>query len=130
MTQLDPAVPGLISEGSYVFEIMAEPEKKLNQWSRYFWQVRFLVKSSSGAHYEYSDVFNPTDDRYRELLNAFGGEKDTVGTIHLPEMTLTGKKFEGEIRHIQSKNSEKVYAILAKPISMKESFSSDGEAPF
>jgi len=127
MTLLDPAIPRLIPEGSYTFEIVAEPEKKPNQWGRFFWQIRFIVSSRSGLHFEFSDVFNPTDDKYKGFLLALGGEKDAAGTLRLPDMTFTGQKFEGEIKHVPNKKSGKIYARLANPVPLKEIPNADDE---
>lgn len=130
MTLLDPAIPRLLPEGRYSFEIAAEPEKKSNNWGGFYWQLKFFVESSSGSHYNFTDIFSQTDDRYASLLICLGGMRDKEGTVRLPDMSFTGKKFDGEIQHVQSKTNEKVYAKLVNPIPMKESPTADEKVIF
>ena len=106
MTLIDPALPRLMPEGHYTFEIAAEPEKKSNQWGGSYWRFQFFVKDSSGVHFDFSDIFTQKDDRYHELLIVLGGKEDDMGVVHLPDLTFTGRKFEADIKHFPSKNDQ------------------------
>jgi len=121
MTLIDPALPRLIPEGHYTFEIAAEPEKKKNQWGGFYWQFMLIVRNGSGQHYEFSDIFNQKEDRFHDLLIVLGGKKDSMGITRLPDLAFTGRRFEGEIKHFRSKtNKDKVYDRIVNISPSKE----------
>lgn len=123
MTLIDPALPKLIPEGCYTFEIALEPEKKENQWGGFYWLFKFIVKNESGQHYEFSDIFTQKEDRFHDLLIVLGGQKDSMGVTRLPDLTFTGRKFEADIKHFRSKTNEnKIYDRITNISPFQDKF--------
>lgn len=90
-----------IPEGHYVFKIKDEPErrKKTSQAGNpYIYYIfKFVATDMAGDDRDFSDVFVRFDDRLGDLLIAVGGKAGDDGKIHMEEVDLIGRQFEGDV---------------------------------
>ena len=133
MTNLPDHEPQRIPIGHYQFKVMEEPElrkKTSPSTGKDFVAVKFSFKliAGDGNIRYHKESFLPWDDRYRDLLLAFGAKKDKDGKVHLSEQdSVVGKTFEAEIIHEPDRNdSSKMWARVAK-IKVDGSSQADGE---
>ena len=96
--------PQQVPEGHYRFKVVAEPEKrkKTSANGNEFTTVLFsfkLIDEFENTRY-LKESFVPWDNRYRDLLLAFGAKADKDGKVHLDdELTVIGKIFEAQVIH-------------------------------
>ena len=109
MSQLPTAIPNLLPEGTYNFEITDVKEFSSNYDSGSYWKMYFLVKNSEGETFNFSLSVNAKMQRYRDILGALGVEPDEQGFLHPPD-DVVGMKFAGEIfqRPMQNDKSKMV----------------------
>lgn len=102
---IEPAIPKLIPEGHYLFEIVSNPEKKPNTFgSGYYYEFKFYIKDERGEHWNFTGIFTRKQDKFHELLLALGGTRDEKGFTQLPDTNFVGKKFEADIIQRSAKN--------------------------
>lgn len=111
MAKLPDFQPNLIPEGHYSFKITDEPEVRITGNSK--WMIfRFQVIYPDGNTRKFSDVFFPSDEKYRKVLLIAGAEPDEKGIPHLSDMDtkeLVGIQFEADIVHEpDKKDSSKI----------------------
>ncbi|MEE9510412.1 MAG: hypothetical protein V3V81_07960 [Candidatus Bathyarchaeia archaeon] len=116
---LPPYEPQQVPEGHYKFKVMAEPErrKKTSSGGREFVTILFsfkLVDEFENVRY-HKESFIPWDDRYRDLLLAFGAKADKNGKVHLGEKeSVLGKVFEAEIIHqVDKQDTTKIWSRIS-----------------
>lgn len=100
--------PNLVPEGHYMFEIIEEPEVRITNKNKWL-IVRTRIIFPDGKTRKYSDLFFPSDEKYRALLLVAGATPDNKGVPHLKEMDtseLVGVKFEADIVHIPDPKDE------------------------
>lgn len=120
MSGLPNYEPQRIPVGKYRFMVTEEPElrkKTSGATGKDFVSVKFSFKTTddSGNIRYYKESFLPWDDRYRDLLLAFGAKKDKDGKVHLSEQeSVVGKTFDADIIHEEDRNdSSKTWARIA-----------------
>ncbi len=140
---LPPYEPQQVPEGHYKFKVMAEPEKrkKTSSGGREFITILFsfkLIDNHENVRY-HKESFIPWDDRYRDLLLAFGAKADKNGKVHLGEKdSVLGKVFEAEIVHqVDKQDTTKVWSRIVKikideqeDVPEPETPEEDDEVPF
>jgi len=72
--KVDPALPRLLPEGHYLFEIVDDPTREPSQYGGYFWRYKCIAKDSNGQHFEFNPIFTPKMDQYHAFLRAIGGQ--------------------------------------------------------
>ena len=123
--------PRTIPEGTYVFTLTEEPEKRKRSGSQgEFVTVLFKFKVTGNNEEKrwHSESFIPWDERYGQLLKALGGEVREDGTVHLSDsLDIIGASFKADIIHvIDEKDPQKKWARLAN-IQVEDD---DMEVPF
>ena len=120
---LPPYEPQQVPEGHYRFKVVAEPERRKkvspatgNEFITILFS--FKVTDELGNTRNHKESFVPWDDRYRDLLLAFGAKPDKKGNVHLGdednEIPVVGKEFEANIIHEQDKDdSTKTWSRIA-----------------
>lgn len=110
--------PQGIPEGNYTFTVKGEPEQRRHQSARTgkdFISVKFLfvAEDDAGNIYDHQESFLPWEDRYQDLLLAFGGQPDEKGHIHGSDIEPEGLHFIGGIKYEQDdKDPQKKWARL------------------
>lgn len=108
MAKLPDWRPNLVPEGHYLFEVTEEPEVRITNKNKWL-IVKMKITSDDGNIRKYSDLFFPSDDKYRALLLIAGAKPDAKGIPHLKDMDtsdLVGVEFKAEIFHQQDRNDE------------------------
>jgi hypothetical protein len=115
---LPPYEPQQVPEGHYKFKVMAEPERRKRTSGRgtEFVTILFsfkLVDEFENVRY-HKESFIPWDDRYRDLLLAFGAKADKDGKVHLSEQeSVLGKVFEADITHqVDKQDTKKIWSRI------------------
>lgn len=108
MAKLPDWRPNLVPEGEYHFKVTEEPE--VRKTNNNLWLiVRMRITDAQGNERKYSDLFFPSDDKYRALLLVAGAKPDKKGIPHLSDMDtgqLVGVEFDGEIHHEPDRRDE------------------------
>ena len=122
--------PRQVPEGHYTFVVSEEYEKRKGEKDGLYIIFKFKITSKDGAVRKYNDIFVPWEERYRDLLLAFGAKEDEKGQVHLGDINIIGKQFEADIVHIKdpgdsSKIRDKIANIkldddVPKPAKIKE----------
>lgn len=108
--QLPSHEPQQAPEGHYLFKVMEEPElrkKTSPATGNEFVTVafRFKITDENGNSRYHRESFVPWDERYRDLLIAFGATEDKDGKVHLSEQpSYVGKTLEADIIHEPDKD--------------------------
>ena len=98
---LPPYEPQLVPEGHYTFKVSEDYEKRKGEKDGLYIIFKFKIVNNSGEIRKYNDIFVPWEERYRDLLIAFGAEKDEKGQVHLGDISIIGKQFEADIVHVK-----------------------------
>ena len=128
--------PNLIQEGHYTFKVSEEYEKRRGEKDGVYIIFKFKIINKDGSTRKYNDIFVPWEERYKDLLLAFGGEPDEKGQIHLGDVNIIGKQFEADIVHIKdprdpTKVRDKIANIVINDdVPMPETEDEDSEIPF
>ena len=101
---LPPYEPRLIQEGHYSFKVSEDYEKRKGEKDGLYIIFKFKITDESGSTRKYNDIFVPWEERYRDLLIAFGAKPDEKGQVHLGDTSIIGKQFEADIVHIKDPN--------------------------
>ena len=136
--KVDPALPRLLPEGHYLFEITEDPTREQSQYGGYFWRYQCIAKDSNGEHHPYNPVFTQKMDQYHNFLRAIGGQTQANSITLPPDVeTFKGLRFEADIHHRPAKNDrEKMVAELINITAVKseesksEEIDSDDDTPF
>lgn len=140
---LPPYEPQQVPEGHYKFKVMAEPERRKRTSGRgtEFVTILFsfkLVDELGNVRY-HKESFIPWDDRYRDLLLAFGAKSDKDGKVHLSEQeSVLGKVFEAEITHqVDKQDTKKIWSRISnikvdeqEDVPEPDGLKDDEEVPF
>jgi len=133
---LPPHEPRLIPEGHYSFQVSEDYEKRKGEKDGLYIIFKFKIINESGETRKYNDIFVPWEDRYRDLLIAFGAKEDEKGQVHLGDINIIGKQFEADIVHVKdardpTKTRDKIANIvinddIPEPNGLKD----DEDIPF
>lgn len=85
-------------EGKYIFEVTDEPEERESAKGYPYQAFKFEAEDEYGIKRQFSDIFFPFEERYKDLLLALGGIEKDNGEVGL-EDDVTGKKFRADIKH-------------------------------
>ena len=132
---LPPYEPRLIPEGHYSFQVSEDYEKRKGEKDGLYIIFKFKIISEGGEARKYNDMFVPWEDRYRDLLIAFGAKEDEKGQVHLGDINIIGKQFEADIVHIKdardsTKTRDKIANIVIDKDASPPEEEPDSEAPF
>lgn len=133
---LPPYEPQLVPEGHYTFKISEDYEKRKGEKDGLYIIFKFKIINKDGSARKYNDIFVPWEERYRDLLIAFGAEKDEKGQVHLGDVDIIGKEFKADIVHIKDPNDptkvrDKIANIVINDdIPKPEESDEDSEIPF
>ncbi len=127
--------PQRLPEGTYVFTLKEEPEKRRMQGrAGEFISVKFTFKVSGkgiGNGRQHIESMVPWDEKYGRLLEALGGERGDDGRVHLSESDdLIGKSFTADIFHEPDKDDpDKTWARITN-IQVPGKEEEDDQVPF
>ena len=96
MSQLPTAIPNILPEGEYKFEITDVKEFNSTFGSGSYWKMYFQVTNTDGEDFTFSLSINPKMQKYRDILQALGVQPDEQGFMHPPD-NVVGMKFRGDI---------------------------------
>jgi len=132
MTTIPGYEPRRIPEGQYRFRVVDEPTKRRHTGqSGEFVSVNFIFKASddNGNNYQIKESFLPWEDRYPDLLLAFGAKKDEAGKVHLGDISFSGKVILAEIKHEPDKNDPTKSWARMRSIRSPEGMADDVPPP-
>ena len=89
----------LIPEGTYVFEIIGNPEVREGRKGGEYLILKLAVKFPDGTYRKFNQIMAPWEDRYGDLLRALGGEVDDEDGVDLGEIELIGMEFKADVVH-------------------------------
>ena len=105
MPQLPTAIPNILPEGEYKFEITDVKEFNSTFGSGSYWKMYFQVTNTNGEDFTFSLSINPKMQKYRDILQALGVQPDEQGFMHPPD-NVVGMKFRGDIYQRQAANDK------------------------
>lgn len=105
MVKLPTAVPNILPEGQYDFEIMDVQIFSSTFGRGNYWKMYFLVRDSDGEHFDFSCTLTPKMTRYHDILTALKLKPDERGFIRPPD-DVVGMQFTGEIIQRQAMNDK------------------------
>jgi len=137
MAKMPDYQPILLPEGHYKFKVTDEPEIRKTGTAK--WMIfKFLATAPDGNERKFSDVFFPSDEKYRRLLLIAGAKPDEKGVPHLSNMDTTeliGVEFEADIVHAPdkkdpSKTRDSIVDIVLPDEDVPPPSGKDDEVPF
>ncbi len=105
MSQLPTAIPNILPEGEYKFEITDVKEFSSTFGAGSYWKMYFSVQDVNGENFDFSLSINPKMQRYHDILRALEVEPDEQGFMHPPD-DVVGMKFRGDIYQRQAANDK------------------------
>jgi len=126
--------PNLIQEGHYTFKVSEDYEQRRGENDGVYIIFKFKIISKDGSSRKYNDIFVPWEERYKDLLLAFGATPDEKGKVHLGDINIIGKQFEADIVHVKdlrdpTKVRDKIANIIVNDdVPMPET--EEDEVPF
>lgn len=106
MSQLPTAIPNILPEGEYKFEITDVKEfSSTFDKGKSYWKMYFSVQDAKGEDFTFSLSINPKMQKYRDILQALGVAPDEQGFMHPPD-DVVGMKFRGDIYQRQAANDK------------------------
>jgi len=137
MSNLPDYEPQKLPEGSYVFTLKEEPEKRRQAGKAGdFISVKFVFKVSGNninPGRQHVERFVPWDEKYGQLLEALGGKRGNDGRVHLSESVgIVGQSFHADIIHVPDNDDPtKSWARLSNIRALEnEGIEEEDDIPF
>lgn len=105
MTQLPTAVPNVLPEGEYKFEITDVQQFPSTFDKGSYWKMYFLVQNKDGEHFDFACTIKPKMQRFHDILAALKIRPDDRGFVTPPDNVI-GMEFTGELIQRQAQNDK------------------------